>query len=133
MHTAEMTAAEVAATEVAATEVAATEVAAAATAACKGVRREAQRAKGDARQQHSCCLGHHDFSPDIGLRVCTRHRSSKSISVPGSDFNRIALLDASLRQCRRQIGSGQRGTCQGLTESMTENNQRLAGNVARNP
>src|SRR5712692_692955 len=55
----------------AATEVATTTVAAAA-AAGKGVSREAQRANDDARQEHSRCLGHHDFSPDIGLRVCTR-------------------------------------------------------------
>jgi len=61
MHAAEMTAA---------TEVATTTVAAA--AAGKGVSREAQRANDDARQEHSRCLGHHDFSPDIGLRVCTR-------------------------------------------------------------
>jgi hypothetical protein len=53
MHAAEMTAA----TEVAT----AAAVPAAATAAGKGIGREAQRAKGDARQEHSCCLGHHDF------------------------------------------------------------------------
>jgi hypothetical protein len=62
MHAAEMAAA---------TEVATTTVAAATATAGKGVRREAQRAKGDARQEHLCCLGHHDFPPDIGLRVCT--------------------------------------------------------------
>src|SRR5712692_8310194 len=67
MHAAEMTAA----TEVATTTVATTTVAAAA-AAGKGVSREAQRANDDARQEHSRCLGHHAFSPDIGLRVCTR-------------------------------------------------------------
>jgi len=61
MHAAEMTAA---------TEVATTTVTAA--TAGKGVSREAQRANDDARQEHSRCLGHHDFSPDIGLRVCTR-------------------------------------------------------------
>jgi hypothetical protein len=66
MHAAEMTAA----TEVATATVATTTVAAA--AAGKGVSREAQRANDDARQEHSRCLGHHDFSPDIGLRVCTR-------------------------------------------------------------
>jgi hypothetical protein len=59
MHAAEMAAA---------TEVAAT-VAAATAAAGKGVRREAQRANGDARQKHLGCLGHHDFPPDIGLRA----------------------------------------------------------------
>jgi hypothetical protein len=64
MHAAEMTAA----TEVAT----ATTTVAAAAAACKGVSREAQRANCDARQEHPCCLGHHDLSPDIGPRVCTR-------------------------------------------------------------
>jgi len=68
MTAAEMTAAEMTAT----TEVATTTVAAAAAAACKGVSRETQRAKCAARQEHSCYLGHHDFSPDIGPRVCTR-------------------------------------------------------------
>jgi hypothetical protein len=52
MHAAEMTAA---------TEVAAAAVAAAAAAAGKGIGREAQRANGEARQEHSCCLGYHDF------------------------------------------------------------------------
>jgi hypothetical protein len=61
MHAAEMAAA---------TEVATTTVAAATAAAGKGVRREAQRANGDARQEHLCCLGHHNFPPDIGLRAC---------------------------------------------------------------
>jgi hypothetical protein len=63
VHTAEMTAA---------TEVATTTTVATAATACKGVSREAQRANYDARQEHSCCLGHHDFSPDIGPRGCTR-------------------------------------------------------------
>jgi len=77
MPAAEMPSAEMTATTVAttATTVAttATTVAAAATAAAgKGVGRETQRAKGDAQQEHSCCLGHHDFSPDIGPRVFTR-------------------------------------------------------------
>jgi hypothetical protein len=62
MHAAEMAAA---------TEVATTSVAAAAAAAGKGVRREAQRANGDARQEHQCYFGHHDFPPDIGLRART--------------------------------------------------------------
>jgi hypothetical protein len=66
---ANMTAAKMHAAEMAAaTEVAATTVATAAAAAGKDVRREAQRANGDARQEHLCCLGHHDFPPDIGLR-----------------------------------------------------------------
>jgi hypothetical protein len=83
MRSAEMTATtEVATTEVATTEVATTEVATAtatvtaaavtAAAACKGVCRETQPAKRDARQEHSCYVGHHDFSPDIGPRVGTR-------------------------------------------------------------
>jgi hypothetical protein len=104
MHAAEMTAA---------TEVATATVAAAATAAGKGVRREAQRANGDARQEHSCCLGHHGFSPDIGRRVSARTayvhaRSPEFMSVPGNDFSRIAVPDTSLRQYRRRVGSGQR-------------------------
>jgi hypothetical protein len=66
------TAAKMHAAEMTAPTVATTTTVAAAAAACKGVGREAQRANCDARQEHSCCLGHHDFSPDIGPRVCTR-------------------------------------------------------------
>jgi hypothetical protein len=68
MHAAEMTAA--------------TEVAAA--AAGKGIGREAQRANGDARQEHSCCLGHLDFSPELGRRRRAR-------SLTGIYFSRGRL------------------------------------------
>jgi hypothetical protein len=66
MHPAEMTAtAKMAAAEVApavaAATVAATTVAAT-TAARQGAGRETEHAKGDAHQEHSCCLGHRDFS-----------------------------------------------------------------------
>jgi hypothetical protein len=77
MHAAEMTATKMHAAEMTATTEVATTTVAAAAAACKGVSRETQRAKCDARQQHSCCLGHHDFSPDIGPRVCTRRSFSR--------------------------------------------------------
>jgi hypothetical protein len=75
MHAAEMAAA---------TEMAATTVTAATTTAGKGVCREAQRANGDARQEHLCCLGHHDFPPDIRLRAhadCACLRLSTRIYV----------------------------------------------------
>jgi hypothetical protein len=64
MRSAEMRSAEMTATEVAIATVAAAE--------CKGGGRETQSAKCDARQEHLCNLGYHDFSPDIGPRVCTR-------------------------------------------------------------
>ena len=70
MCSAEMRSAEMRPAEMTATEVAIATVAAAAE--CKGGGRETQSAKCDARQEHSCNLGSHDFSPDIGPRVCTR-------------------------------------------------------------
>jgi hypothetical protein len=73
MRSAEMTATtEVATTEVATATATVTAAAVTAAAACKGVCRETQPAKRDARQEHSCYVGHHDFSPDIGPRVGTR-------------------------------------------------------------
>jgi hypothetical protein len=72
MRSAEMRSAEMRSTEMTATTVATATVAAAA-AACKGVGRETQSAKGDARQEHAChFVGYHVFSPDTGPRVCTR-------------------------------------------------------------
>jgi len=79
MHAAEMTAA---------TEVATATVATA--AAGKGVRREAQRANGDARQEHSCFLGHHDFSPDIGHRAA-RVRAGSFTQIYDCAWKRLAL------------------------------------------
>jgi hypothetical protein len=74
MRSAEMRSAEMTAT----TEVATATVAAAATA-CKGVGRETQPAECDARQEHSCHLGYHDFSHDIRTaRVHAPDRSSES-------------------------------------------------------
>jgi hypothetical protein len=67
--TAEMRSAEMRSAEMTATEVA---IATVAAAECKGGGRETQSAKCDARQEHLCNLGYHDFSPDIGPRVCTR-------------------------------------------------------------
>ena len=69
---AEMRSAEMRSAEMTATTEVATATVAAATAACKGVGRETQPAKCDAHQEHSCHFGYHDFSPDIGPRVCTR-------------------------------------------------------------
>ena len=95
---AHVTAAKMHATEMAAaTEVAATTVAAATAAAGKSARREAQCTNGDARQEHLCCLGHHDFPPDIGSRVSLY--TPQSMFVAGNDFRRVALLEAGLRQC----------------------------------
>jgi hypothetical protein len=92
----------------AATEVPTTTVTAATAAAGKGVRREAQRTNGDARQEHLGYLGYHDFPPDIGLRARTARvhaGSPESMSVLGNDFSRIAVPEAGLRQCPRQFGS----------------------------
>ena len=70
VRSAEMCSAEMRSAEMRPAEMTATEVAVAAE--CKGGGRETQSAKCDARQEHSCNLGSHDFSPDIGPRVCTR-------------------------------------------------------------
>ena len=70
MPSAEMRSAEMRSAEMTTTVATAT---VAAAAACKGVGRETQSAKGDARQEHAChFVGYHVFSLNTGPRVCTR-------------------------------------------------------------
>jgi hypothetical protein len=71
-------------------------VAAAAAAACKGAGREAQPAQGDACQQYSCYVGHHD-PLRLTARVYAPGRTFESMTVLGSDLRGIAVLDTSLR------------------------------------